>query len=107
LSPALEAKGLRAGYDKSVIVRDLDLRVEPGEIVALLGANGAGKSSLLKAVLGLEQPAEALAEQAVVVDQQYPNFAAHNYHSCFLVQRLTTPPRSWSPRFPVRNAGRL
>jgi len=56
LSPAVEAKGLRAGYDKSVIVRDLDLRVEPGEIVALLGANGAGKTTTILTLAGQLAP---------------------------------------------------
>jgi zinc transport system ATP-binding protein len=35
------------------IVRDIDLRVEQGEVVALLGANGSGKSTLVKALVGL------------------------------------------------------
>ncbi|MFV0317358.1 MAG: ABC transporter ATP-binding protein, partial [Microthrixaceae bacterium] len=38
----IEAAGLSAGYGKMAVVRDLDLRVDPGEVVALLGANGAG-----------------------------------------------------------------
>jgi branched-chain amino acid transport system ATP-binding protein len=52
LTAALEARGLRAGYDKTVIVRDLDLRVDPGEIVALLGANGAGKTTTILTLAG-------------------------------------------------------
>jgi len=68
LSPALEAKGLRAGYDKSVIVRDLDLRVEPGEIVALLGANGAGKTTTILTLAGELAPlgGQILFRDAVV-----------------------------------------
>jgi branched-chain amino acid transport system ATP-binding protein len=44
-------------YGPIVAVREVSLRVEQGEIVALLGANGAGKSSLLNAVAGLVHPA--------------------------------------------------
>jgi branched-chain amino acid transport system ATP-binding protein len=46
-------RGLRVDYGPIRAVRDVDLDVEQGEIVALLGANGAGKSSLLNAVAGL------------------------------------------------------
>ena len=49
----LEAENLEVRYGRSHAVRELSVRVEPGEIVAVLGANGAGKSSLLKALLGV------------------------------------------------------
>lgn len=51
--PALEVRGLCAGYDGVAVVHDLDLRVEPGQIVALLGANGAGKTTTLATISGL------------------------------------------------------
>jgi branched-chain amino acid transport system ATP-binding protein len=38
------------------VIRDIDLRVEKGELVAVLGANGAGKSTLLRALSGLNRP---------------------------------------------------
>ena len=50
---AIELRGVTAGYDGLVAVHDLDLAVEPGEVVALLGANGAGKSTTVRAVCGL------------------------------------------------------
>ena len=50
---ALEIAGLNAFYGKSQVVFDLDLRVEAGEIVTLLGRNGAGKTSTLMAVAGV------------------------------------------------------
>jgi branched-chain amino acid transport system ATP-binding protein len=49
----LAVESLLVRYGPIVAVRDVSLRVEQGEIVALLGANGAGKSSFLNAVAGL------------------------------------------------------
>ena len=50
--PALEVRGLEAGYDDTVVLRDVSLVVPQGSVVALLGPNGAGKSTLLRAVSG-------------------------------------------------------
>lgn len=52
----LEAQNIRAGYAESDIVRDVSLSVEEGEIVGLLGANGTGKSTLLRVLSGLHTP---------------------------------------------------
>ena len=49
----LEVKGLSAGYERARVLFDLGLAVRDGEVVALLGANGAGKSTTLKAIMGL------------------------------------------------------
>jgi len=51
-APLIEARGLIAGYGRSPVVRDLDLVVGPGEVVCLLGANGAGKSTTLLTIAG-------------------------------------------------------
>lgn len=53
----LEVRALDVTYGTTRAVRGLDLTVEAGEIVTVLGANGAGKSSLLRAVQGLVRPA--------------------------------------------------
>ena len=53
----LECSGLAIRYGPIAAVRDCDIAVESGTIVAILGANGAGKSSLLKALAGLVPPA--------------------------------------------------
>ena len=53
-SPALlEISGLSAWYGAAQILFDLDLQVRRGEVVALMGRNGAGKSTTLKAIMGL------------------------------------------------------
>jgi branched-chain amino acid transport system ATP-binding protein len=49
----LVVEGLCAGYGDTQVLWDVSLRIEPGEIVALIGSNGAGKSSLLGALSGL------------------------------------------------------
>jgi len=49
----LDAKGLRAWYGAAQILFDLDLQVGRGEVVALMGRNGAGKSTTLKAIMGM------------------------------------------------------
>ncbi|GGD25818.1 hypothetical protein GCM10011358_07860 [Sinisalibacter lacisalsi] len=49
----LEVKDLKAAYGQHPALTGVSLRVDPGEIVVILGANGAGKSTLLKAVSGI------------------------------------------------------
>ena len=48
----LEATGIDVRYGRNRAVKSVDLTVEPGEIVTVLGANGAGKTSLLRALQG-------------------------------------------------------
>lgn len=50
---ALETEGLTKAYGRHVVLEDVTLRVESGEIVALSGGNGAGKSTLLRCLAGL------------------------------------------------------
>ena len=54
--PLLEASGLNSYYGDSHILFDVALRVEKGEVVALLGRNGAGKSTTLKSLMGVVTP---------------------------------------------------
>ena len=51
----LEVEGLLAGYKGLTVVRGVDLHVDAGEVVALLGANGAGKSTTLLTISGLAE----------------------------------------------------
>jgi branched-chain amino acid transport system ATP-binding protein len=52
-APLLRLSGLSAGYGGVAVVHDVDLEVAAGEVVVLLGANGAGKSTTLQTVSGL------------------------------------------------------
>jgi len=70
----LEVKSLNSYYGDSHILFDVSLRVEAHEVVALLGRNGAGKSTTLKSLMGVVQPRSG----AVVLDgQNVAGKAAH------------------------------
>lgn len=49
----LETRGLSAGYGQFRALFGVDIRVEPGEVVAIIGANGAGKTTLLRSITGV------------------------------------------------------
>jgi branched-chain amino acid transport system ATP-binding protein len=51
----LEVSGLSAWYGEAKVLTDVDLRVDPGEVVTLVGRNGAGKTTLLRSVMGLHR----------------------------------------------------
>jgi len=55
-APLLEIGRLAAGYGAEPVLKEIDLRVDDGEMVAVLGANGAGKSTLMRAIAGLHRP---------------------------------------------------
>ncbi|WP_254279886.1 ABC transporter ATP-binding protein [Haloarcula marina] len=52
----LELDGVTAAYDSTPILRDVDLTVDEGEIVGVMGKNGVGKSTLMKTIIGLLEP---------------------------------------------------
>lgn len=54
----LELANLGCGYGQRSVVKDVSLTVNEGEVICLLGANGCGKTTLIKTVLGLLKPRE-------------------------------------------------
>ncbi|MGB9369551.1 MAG: branched-chain amino acid ABC transporter ATP-binding protein/permease [Xanthobacteraceae bacterium] len=65
---------LSAGYGAAPVLDDVSLEVRPGELVALLGANGAGKSTAMRAVTGLLRP---VAGAIVLDDKPVQHLPAH------------------------------
>jgi branched-chain amino acid transport system ATP-binding protein len=55
-NPLLAVQGLRAGYGRTEVLRGIGLTAEAGEIVAVLGSNGVGKSTLNRALSGVIRP---------------------------------------------------
>ena len=56
---ALELQGLEVSYGAIAAVKGIDLGVDEGEVITLIGANGAGKSTSLKAIAGVVRPGRA------------------------------------------------
>ena len=54
----LQIRNLKVGYKRNEVIHGIDISVDAGERVALLGANGAGKSTILKTISGLLTPTE-------------------------------------------------
>jgi branched-chain amino acid transport system ATP-binding protein len=70
----LEVSSLDVFYGKSQALRDVSLRVNEGEIVALVGANGAGKTTLLNTISGLLRPASGSVD---FLDERIDRLAPH------------------------------
>ncbi|MEN3307042.1 MAG: branched-chain amino acid transport system ATP-binding protein [Micromonosporaceae bacterium] len=56
MGEVLAVRGLRAGYDGGTVLHDTDFSLPAGQVVALLGRNGVGKSTLCSAIMGLIRP---------------------------------------------------
>ena len=68
----LEIKNLRKAFDDNVILKDLSLSVEKGEVIVILGPSGCGKSTLLRCINGLEtiQGGEILLDGEVISNRK-------------------------------------
>ena len=55
--PIVEITGLWTKYGRTVVHQDLNLEIEQGEILSIVGGSGTGKTTLLRQMLGLEKPA--------------------------------------------------
>ncbi len=56
MTELVEIQGVRAGYDTGDVLQGVDLDLHEGEVVAVLGRNGVGKTTLLNAIIGLVRP---------------------------------------------------
>jgi len=56
MSSMLEVKNIQVAYGKIIAVKDVSIDVKQGEIVTLIGSNGAGKSTTLRTISGLIKP---------------------------------------------------
>jgi branched-chain amino acid transport system ATP-binding protein len=68
----LETGALTAGYGAASALTGVDLSVRPGEMVAVLGANGAGKSTMMRALSGLHRPVSGTIKLNTVPVETFP-----------------------------------
>jgi branched-chain amino acid transport system ATP-binding protein len=112
----LEVHGLHAGYGASEVLFGIDLAVDPGEIVGVLGRNGMGKTTLVRTVMGLLRPSAgeivfagtpiagqpphrvARAGIALVPEgrQIFPNLSVEEHLGAF-ARASPTGDRAWTP----------
>ena len=71
----LELRGIRAGYGRLPVLFDVDLTVEHGEWVGIVGANGAGRSTLMKTILG--SGTNVTAGEVLFEGQRITHLSAH------------------------------
>ena len=62
IATSLEARGIGKKYNQNWVLRDADLSMRPGQVLALLGENGAGKRTLVKILSGAERPDEGTVQ---------------------------------------------
>jgi branched-chain amino acid transport system ATP-binding protein len=71
--PLLDIRALFAGYGDTDVLRGVDLKVEPGEIVAVLGSNGVGKSTLNRTISGVVRARSgAVVFEGAAIEQEKP-----------------------------------
>jgi len=74
ISPLLDIRGLCAGYGEIEVLHGVDLTVAPGEIVAVLGSNGVGKSTLNRTISGIVRArAGSISFDGAAVERKKPS----------------------------------
>lgn len=79
----LELKDITAGYDKNVILKNLNLNAEKGELVSLLGPSGCGKTTTLRLIAGFSEP---MSGQFLFDGKDYTNIPLHKRNFGFVFQ---------------------
>jgi len=76
-TPVIEVDGLWTQFGSHIVHRDLNLRVEYGEIMSLVGGSGSGKTTLMRQMLGLETPAKGGIKVFGILLQNTPRELVH------------------------------
>ena len=95
--PLLRCRGLEAGYGVSQVLFGLDFDIQPGEVIALLGRNGMGKSTTIKTIVGGLRP-----QRGEILFDGRPIHAARADHIARLGVAIVPEGRQCFPNLSVR-----
>ena len=72
--PVLEVRGLQKSFDKLEVLKNIDISLEQGEVISIIGSSGSGKTTLLRCLNFLEKPngGQILVNGKVIFDAQDP-----------------------------------
>ena len=86
----LEVKNLRKSFDDNVVLKDISLNVEKGEVLAIIGPSGSGKSTLLRCITDLEQEDSGEINFDGTFGLVFQNFNLFPHHS--VMKNITNAP---------------
>lgn len=86
----LEVKNLKKSFDDNVVLKDISLSVERGEVLAIIGPSGSGKSTLLRCITDLEQEDSGEINFDGTFGLVFQNFNLFPHHS--VMKNITNAP---------------
>lgn len=86
----LKVKNLKKSFNDNVVLKDISLNVEKGEVLAIIGPSGSGKSTLLRCITGLEQEDSGVIDFDGTFGLVFQNFNLFPHHS--VMKNITNAP---------------
>ena len=86
----LEIKNLKKSFSDNVVLKDISLSVEKGEVLAIIGPSGSGKSTLLRCITGLEVEDSGVIDFEGTFGLVFQNFNLFPHHS--VMKNITNAP---------------
>ena len=86
----LEIKNLKKSFNDNVVLKDISLNVDKGEVLAIIGPSGSGKSTLLRCITGLEEEDSGVIDFDGTFGLVFQNFNLFPHHS--VMKNITNAP---------------
>ena len=86
----LEIKNLKKSFGDNVVLKDISLKVDKGEVLSIIGPSGSGKSTLLRCITGLEEEDSGIIDFEGTFGLVFQNFNLFPHHS--VMKNITNAP---------------